>query len=160
MLHQNCPIGGVEKLTRADDLRHALQENRIHLDDADILCHLALVLPILQLFDSAEPKIGAEIKSTETEVVHHVSDRVTSSYWKISEIRALAPVATDQLLANEKVIRAMHERVQLYQDSQTECAQKQSHFQGAWPHDSDRGDGGQDLLARITRKNSSRFCRR
>ena len=64
-LIHNFQPGGPEKLIGADDPRHAIQENGgladfCYLDDGDVLCHTMLVLPYLQLFDTANAKIGAE----------------------------------------------------------------------------------------------------
>ena len=51
----NFPLGGPEKLTGADDLRHALQRHEDlldlwYMDDGDILCHPVLVPSFLHEF--------------------------------------------------------------------------------------------------------------
>ena len=75
-------------------------------------------------------------------VIYYVGDLHTAPFdWKISDVRILASVSTvvhgnatlrvalgtrqflaDQPLAKATVIRAMHKRVQLCQDTQTEFA--------------------------------------
>ena len=61
---QNFQLAGPEKLTGADDPRHALQEHGGSADfwylACDILCHPVLVLLYLQAFDTANAKMGAE----------------------------------------------------------------------------------------------------
>ena len=113
-----------------------------YLDDGGIRCHPILVLLFLQASDAANITIGAERNPQKTEVIYFVADLDAAPLvWKISDFRAQASVSTavhgnvtlgvavgsrkkiaDQLLANADVIRAMRERVQLCQDSQTEFA--------------------------------------
>ena len=141
----NFQPGRPEKLIGADDPRHAFQENGgladfWCCDDGDILCNPMLVLPYLQALDIANAKIGAEPNQQKTEVIYHVSNLNTAPLdRKINDVRPLASVdtavhgnitlgvavgprqcVTDQLLANADVNWAMHERVQLCQDPQTE----------------------------------------
>ena len=91
-----------------------------------------------QAFDTANAKIGADRNQQKTEVIYSDLDEAQLD-WKINESRPLASVniavhgnvtlgvavrprrcVTDQLLAKADVIRAIHERVQLCQDPQTE----------------------------------------
>ena len=80
----------------------------------------------------ANAEIGAESNRQKTEVIFYVSDLDNAlSDWKISEVRTKAIVdtatrgaasQTSQLLTTVDVNRAMHERVQLCEDLQTELA--------------------------------------
>ena len=101
-----------------------------------------LVLPFLQDFDAANARVGAERNPLKTEVACHVNDlNAVPPEWKTDEVRSMAKISavtsgsitlgvavgsqqfiTDQLLSKADVIRAMHERVQLCQDPQTEFA--------------------------------------
>ena len=139
--------GGPEKITGADDPRHALQENGgladfRYLDDGDIFRHPVPVLPYLQAFDPTDAKIGAERNRQKTQVNDYFSDLdISASDWTTSEVRTLATVDTSvygnitfgiavgprrciayQLLAKVDVVRAFHERVQLCRGPQTEFA--------------------------------------
>ena len=62
---QSLQLAGPEKLSGADDPRHALQANGVLADfwclgDGDILCHPVLELPYLQVLDTASAKKSAE----------------------------------------------------------------------------------------------------
>ena len=112
------------------------------VDDRDILCHPILVPSYLQEFDDANDKIGAVRNPQKTEVIYYVADLAAAPpEWKVDEVRKLASVSTaatgsntlgvavgprqfikDQRQAKADVIRALHERVQLCQDPQTEFA--------------------------------------
>ena len=112
------------------------------VDDANILSHPICVLSYLQEFDDANDKIGAERNPQKTEEIYYVADLAAAPpEWKVDEVRKLASVSTaatgsntrgvaagpcqfiaDQLQAKADVIRALHERVQLCQDTQTEFA--------------------------------------
>ena len=113
-----------------------------YMDDGNIKCHPILLLPFLQDFDFdvANARVGAERNPLKTEVIYHVNDLdAAPPEWKIGDVRSLAKTSavtdgsttlgvavgsrqfvTDQLLSKADVIRAMHERVQLCQDPQTE----------------------------------------
>ena len=124
---------------------HDMRCKRIEVwevDDGDILCHPILVPSYLQEFDDANDKIGAERNPLKTDVIYHVADLAAAPpEWKVDEVRKLVSVSTaatgsntlgvavgprqfiaDHLQAKADVIRAMHERVQLCQDPQTEFA--------------------------------------
>ena len=141
----NYQLGGPEKLTGAHDPRHALQRNggladQWYMDDGDIMCHPILVLLFLQDFDVANARVGAERNPLKTEAIYFVDDLDASPpEWKIGDGRSLAKTSAvtdssftlgvavgsrqfiaDQLLSKANVIRAMHGRVQLCQDPQTE----------------------------------------
>ena len=143
----NFQLGGPEKLTGAHHPRHTLQKNggladQWYMDDGDIMCHPILVLPFLQDFDVANARVGAERNPLKTEVIFFVNDLDAAPLeWNIGDVRRLAKTyavtggsitlgvavgsrqfVTDQLLSKADVIRAMHERVQLCQDPQTEFA--------------------------------------
>ena len=112
------------------------------MDDGDILCNPVLVLPFLQDFDVANARVGAERNPLKTEVIYYVNDLdAAPPEWKIGDVWSLTKTSAvtagsitlgvavglrlfiaDQLLSKEDVIRAMHERVQLCQDPQTEFA--------------------------------------
>ena len=87
------------------------------MDDGDILCHPILVQSNLHEFDNANGQIGAERNPQKTEAILYVEDlNAAPPEWKIEEVVA------DQLLGKADVLRAMHERVRLCQDPQTELA--------------------------------------
>ena len=87
-------------------------------------------------------KVGAVRNPQKTEVIYHVNDLDAAPLgWSIRDVQNMAKVYTvtagsitlgvavgprqyiaDQLLGNADVIRAMHKRVQLCQESQTEFA--------------------------------------
>ena len=110
------------------------------MNDGDIMCHPILVLPFLQDFDVA--RVGAEWNPLKTEVICYVNDLDAAPLeWKIGDVQSLTKTSavtagsitlrvaigsrqfiTDQLLGKADVLRAMHERVQLCQDPQTEFA--------------------------------------
>ena len=95
----------------------------------------------LHELDDANAKVGAERTPQKTEVIYFVDDLGAAPLdWKNDEVQKMAAVSTvtagsvtlgvavgrrqfitDQLLAKADVIRALHERVQLCQDPQTEC---------------------------------------
>ena len=106
------------------------------MDDGDIMCHPILVPSYLQEFNDA-----AERNPEKTEVICYVNDLDAAPLeWRINEVQNTAKVFTvtagssthvewlsdprqhiaDQLLAKADVTRAMHERVRLCQDPQTE----------------------------------------
>ena len=141
----NFQLGGPEKLSGAHDPQHALQKNggladQWYMDDGDIMCHPILVLPFLQDFDVANARV-AERDPLKT-VICNVNDLdAAPPEWRIGDVRSLAKASavtgcsitlgdavgsrqfiTDQLLSKADVIRAMHARVQLCQDPQTELA--------------------------------------
>ena len=143
----NFQLGGPEKHTGAHDPKHALQKSggladQWSMDDGDTMCHPILVLPFLQEFDVANVRVGAERNPLKTEVIYYVNDLdAAPPEWRNGDVRSLAKTLavtdgsitlrvavgsrqfiTDQLLSKADVIRAMHERVQLCQDAQTEFA--------------------------------------
>ena len=70
----NVQLGGPEKHTGAHDPRHMLQKSggladQWYMDDGDLMCHPSLVLPILQDFDVATTRVGAERNPLRTEVI-------------------------------------------------------------------------------------------
>ena len=141
----NFQLDGPDKLTGADDPRHALQENGgladlWYMDDGDIMCHSVLVSSNLHEIDDANAKVGAAQNPQKTEVIYYVGDLVPE--WKVYDVRKLATVSTvaagsttrgvavgsrqfiaDQLLAKADVFRAVHEGVQVCQDPQAEFIQ-------------------------------------
>ena len=99
------------------------------MDDGDIMCHPILVPSCLHEFDDADAKVGAERTAQKTE------DDLGAAppEWKTDDVLKMATVSTVTagstglgvavgLLARADVTRAMHERVQLSQDRQTEFA--------------------------------------
>ena len=134
------PHFGPEQFSGADDPRHALQSSL--MDDGDILCHPILVPFDLQEFDVANAKVGAERNPQKTEVIQCTDDPGAAPLeWRLGDVQNMANVSTvtarsialgvavgsgqyiaDQLSAKADVTRAMHERVQLCQDPQTEYA--------------------------------------
>ena len=118
----------------------------------------SLVPSYLQEFDDANADVGAERTLQKTEVIHFVDDLGTVfCEWRIDDVPKMAKVSTvtvgsttlgvavgrrqfiaDWLLAKAEVIRAMHERVQLCQDLQTEFAFLRESLafcrNGSWKH--------------------------
>ena len=112
------------------------------MDDGDMMCHPIPVPSYLQEFDDANAKVGAERNPLRAEVINYLPNvDAAPSEWKVNDLCLLASVSTvacgsntlgvavgprqilaDQLLANADVVRAMHERVQLCQDPETEFA--------------------------------------
>ena len=112
------------------------------MDDGDTMCHSLPVLPFLQDLDVANARVGAERKPLKTEVSHYVPGLEaappksrTGDVWSVAETSAVTDGSitlgvavgsrqfiTDQLPSKADVVRAMHERVQLCQDPQTEFA--------------------------------------
>ena len=129
----------------------------------DTLRHPILVPSHLQEFDVANAKVGAERNPQKTEVIYCVNDLgAAPPEWRTGDVQNMAKVSTvaagsitlgvavgprqyiaDQLLAKADVSRAVHERVQLCQDPQTEFAllrefgsqPHRSHSASARPHD-------------------------
>ena len=143
----NFQPGGREKLTDTHDPQHALQKSggfadQWCMDDGDIKCRPTQVLSFLQDVNVANARVGAEQNPLKTEVIYYVNDLDTAApEWRIGDVRSLAKTSavtagiitlgvavgsrqfiTDQLLGKADVIRAMHERVPLCQDPQTESA--------------------------------------
>ena len=86
-----------------------------------------LVLSYLQEFDAAnEKKERDEIhRKQKSCIIYGTWMRPLSPHWPLGALGvAVGPrqFIADQLLAKADAIRAMHERVQLRQDPQTECA--------------------------------------
>ena len=98
--------------------------------------------PFLQEFDVANAKVGAERNPQKTDVIYCVNNLDAAPLeWRVRDVQNMARVSTatarsitlrvavgprqyiaDQLLAKADVILAMHVRVQLCQDPQTEFA--------------------------------------
>ena len=113
-----------------------------YLDDGDVLCCPLLVNHFLVAFDQANPQAGAKRSKPKTEVIFYCSQDeldANSQQWALEEIRQLESVSTadkgsvtlgvatgpdeyvaEQLKQKARVVKAMHERVQLCQDPQTE----------------------------------------
>ena len=132
---QNFQLGCPEKLIEADDPRRAPQENGgladfWYLDGGDILCYPLLVLPCLQACDAAHVYTGVERNQQKTEVTYNVADLdAAPPGWKINHGNFTLGIAvgprrclTDQLLAEADIIWALHERLQVCHDPQTQCA--------------------------------------
>ena len=118
---------------------------------------------ILQDFDVANARVGAERNPLKKEVIFFVNDLdAAPPEWRVGDVRSLAKTSAvtdgsitlgvavgsrqfiaDQPLGKAGVIRAMHERVQLCQDPQTEFAllreslgvSHQPHSASVRPHD-------------------------
>ena len=135
----NFQLGGLEKLTEADDPQLALQKNGgladlWYMDDGVIMHHPILVPSFLQELDVANAKVGAERNPQKIEVICYMNNLDAAPLeWRIPEVRNMAKVSrsltlgvavrprqhiADQLLAKTDFI----ERVQLCQDPQTEFA--------------------------------------
>ena len=113
-----------------------------YLDDGDILCHPSLVLSYIDAFDVANEKIGAVRNRSKTEVLYYATPETlgrNTVQWQVEQVRTKATVqlaaegtntlgvatgpahfVTAQLETKTAVVKAMHERVQLCQDSQSE----------------------------------------
>ncbi len=118
-----------------------------YLDDGDILCDPRLVRPFLGHFDVANAcvdgvPVHAERNLIKSEVIYY-ADAATleanAQAWELDEVRRLAQVSTadeasltlgvttgpsgavrEQLAQKVKVVRAMHERIAICADTQTE----------------------------------------
>ena len=113
-----------------------------YLDDGDILCDPRLVVPYLDAFDQANTRVGAIRNVNKTEVLYYATQEELDQHgaaWAVDRVAALATVSlasagtptlgvatgpatyvANQLARKTKVIQAMHERVQLCHDAQTE----------------------------------------
>ena len=129
----NFQLGGLGKLTGADAPRHSLQKNGgladlWYMDDGTrSWCHLTCT-------NSMTPMPKLERNETYRKINYYVDDLNAAPEWKVDNVRKLPVYHTrsrcgtssvrcgDQLLAKADVFRAMHERVQLCQDPQTEFA--------------------------------------
>ena len=134
----NFQLGGPEKISGADDPRHALQENEGLADPCSLVMVTSFVIRYwcrLTCMNSMTPTTRA--KSAENRKLSimlrtwtqpHLSGKLTTcGNWPLSPQQPLEgphlgprQFIADQLLAKTEVIRAMHERVQLCQ--QTEFA--------------------------------------
>ena len=108
------------------------------MDDGDIMCRPILVLlPFLEDFDAANARVGAERNPLRTGVIYCVSDLdAAPPESNIGDVRRLpktsavtggsttlgVAVLGNSSQTSADVIRAVHERVQLCQDPQTEFA--------------------------------------
>jgi len=108
------------------------------LDDGDILCHPTLVMPYFEAFDAANVAIGATRNRQKTEVSYFATADVmfqNAQLWRLEEVRSMASVSlasegcktlgvavgppeavAEQLDEKAKVVKAMHERIQICQD--------------------------------------------
>ena len=118
-----------------------------YLDDGDILCVPALVRPFLESFDVAndsvdEVPVHAERNRVKSEVIYYVDESTLAEHaesWGIAAVQELASVSTAdvgqmtlgvatgpvealrrQLAQKAKVVEAMHEKVAICADVQTE----------------------------------------
>ena len=113
-----------------------------YLDDGDIMCDPSMVLPFLDAFDSQNVLVGAERNMTKTQVIYYATPDLLASRaheWRLDDVKSKASIScaadgvltlgvmtgpavsvTSQLEQKTKVVRAMHERVKLCHDSQTE----------------------------------------
>ena len=132
-----------------NDPRHGLQTGGgladfWYLDDGDVLCSPSLVIPYLKALDLANPGVGAERSCAKSEVIFYCTRdhlEVNAAEWQLEDIRRLATVSSvdqgsitlgiatgpkeyvaEQLQRKSEVVKAMHERVQLCGDPQTEFA--------------------------------------
>ena len=107
-----------------------------------VTSRVSQVLPFLQDFDVANARVGVERNPLKTEVIYYVNDLdAAPPEWRVGDVRSMAETSavtegsitlgvavgsgqfiTDQLLSKADVIRAMHERVPLFQDPHTEFA--------------------------------------
>ena len=96
----NFQVGGSEKLTGADDPRHALQENGgvadpWYMDDGDIMCQTIVVPSHVQEFNVAIAGVGAERNPENTEVIYYVAALDTAPpEWKIDDVKKMAAAST------------------------------------------------------------------
>ena len=113
-----------------------------YLDDGDVLCDPRLVLPYLTAFDAANVKVGAERNLKKTEVVYFASEAELALHgeeWDTTRVAAVASVSlasegcvtlgiatgppsavAEQLQTKSDVVRAMHDKLRVCQDPQTE----------------------------------------
>ena len=137
--------GGVSTITT--DPRHEVQTagglaDWWYLDDGDVLCHPRLVPEYLRHFDEANPQVGGDRNRVKTEVIYYADQATLEAHdveWQLDAVRELATVETAaapgttlgvatgsaasvgaQLHRKVQVIKAMHERVAVIQDVQTE----------------------------------------
>lgn len=131
----------------ATDPRHEIQAfggiaDFWYIDDGDILCDPRLVCPLLQSYDTMDAVTGGLRNRTKSDVIYFAdSDTLTanSTLWRLDEVRNLASVRTPdesgltlgvatgtaeavdaQLERKVQVVTAMHERVAVCNDVQTE----------------------------------------
>ena len=154
----NVQLGGPEQLTGANEPRHELQRNG---GLADLSYHGSMVTFCVTRSwcrrtckNSTSPTPTSERSGTHrTQVINYVNDLdAVPLEWRIRDVQNMAKVSTvtagsirlgvavgprlhiaDQLLGKADVIRAMHERLQLCQDPQTEFALLRESF-GSQPH--------------------------
>ena len=61
-----------------------------YMDDGDTMCHPILVLPLLQDFDVANARVGAERDPLKTAVIYCVNDMdVAPPEWRIGDVRSM-----------------------------------------------------------------------
>lgn len=127
----------------ADEVqRHGGIADFWYMDDGDALCHPSLVRQYLQLYDEETAKAGGQRNKTKTEVVFYASEECLNEHaaeWHLEEVRQLATVSLadapgltlgiatgslagieTQLQTKVDVVCAMHERVAVANDVQTE----------------------------------------
>ena len=153
--------GGPEKLTGADDPRHALEKNGHladlwYMDDGDILCRLVLVPSYLHEFDEANDKVGAERNPQQTEVICYVADLdAAPPGCKIDEVRLLASVSTEA--AGSKILGVAAGPRQFIEDQLLAkadvCQDPQTEFSLL------RESLGVSRINRILRVHATRSCR-
>ena len=106
------------------------------------MCHPVLVSHFLDAFDEANEVPGALRNPSKTEVIYYATQEVLDSHsaeWRLGVVRLKAAVSlasegadtlgvatgpasfvAEQLYRKTKVVKAIHERLQLCQDPQTE----------------------------------------
>ena len=129
------------------DPRHAIQDNGgladwWYLDDGDIICDPLLVMPYLECFDRANPKVGADRNRKKTEVIYYATEEEMRNHretWQLGRVEREAAVSSaacgsltlgvatgpsssvdEQLQTKVRVVRAMQEKAAVCQDPQTE----------------------------------------
>ena len=104
--------GGPEKLTGAHDQQHVLQKSGgladlWYMDDGDIMCHPIWVPSVLQDFDVANARAGAERSPMKTEVTYYVNDLdAAPPEWRIGDVRKISKTSavTDGSVTSESLL--------------------------------------------------------
>ena len=122
--------------------RHGGLADFWYMDDGDILCHPRLVVPYFRSFDSEDGQVGGERNRSKSEVIYYVDQQTLDAHaaeWQVPTVQQLAAVSTAacpsvtlgvatgpqaaleaQIQQKVEVVRAMHERVAIASDPQTE----------------------------------------
>ncbi len=113
-----------------------------YLDDGDILCDPMLVCPLLQRYDRTDAEVGGLRNRPKSEVIYMVDEATLALYadpWQLETVKTLAAVRTpdesgltlgvttgsaeaveEQLQQKVSVVKAIHERIAVCSDVQTE----------------------------------------